>query len=183
MPGTLTLTNATLSDNVAQGGSGGGLAVDGGDGGSAFGGAVFNPNGQVTLTHCTVAFNTVVAGIAGVGATTTGAVGAADGGALYTLAFGHAIRTGARSTANAVLRNSILARSHDGTGAAVADLVNDQRQDALASTADVSLNNLVMAQLSLNGSTTTGVPVSTAPPLLGALADNGGLTPTHAIGP
>src|SRR5262249_40787967 len=69
--GTLTLTNATLSNDSAQGGAGGtgGAALapagPGGAGGSSQGGAIFVAGGTVTMTYATVYNDSAPGGVGG----------------------------------------------------------------------------------------------------------------------
>lgn len=156
MFGTTTLTNCTLTANIAQGGNATAFAAAGG----SFGGAVFNLDGQLNLTFCTVAANTVTGG-------TGGTDGQAMGGAVYNLAFD----TGGPQSATTTMTNSILSNSVGGV-----DLANNGGNQAI-----VLLNgpSLVMSR---GGNTpTTGEPTVTADPDLGPLQNNGGPTQTMAI--
>jgi hypothetical protein len=164
--GGATLINCTLTANAALGGAVG--SSDGGDGGSAAGGAIFNLDGQVELDSDTLAANTVRGGTGGDGR----ASGLAAGGAVYNLAFGNDIDTGSPVAASLVLNNSILANSSNGT----LDLDSVIGTGNGTNTATVSgRHNLVMSSL---GSINPGVITLTADPRLGPLQNNGGLTPT-----
>jgi hypothetical protein len=97
--GTATLTNSTLSGNLANGGGGGygsngdiNSGGNGGGGGSAFGGGVYVAGGTLTLTNDTLSGNSTQGGnggnggIGGTGGTTggNGGVGSSgDGGGVY----------------------------------------------------------------------------------------------------
>jgi hypothetical protein len=189
--GTLSLINCTLTDNTAQGGDGSDAKMfvtgsgTGGDGGSGLGGALFNLNGTVTVTNATLAANTVTAGAGGtgVGGAADGGGGQANGGAIYNLAYGNTFAGGVTAAA-VTLRNSILANSVGGN-----DLINDQRDSTTTpavgagdntATVDYGGRNVVRTSDALSGASFTGALYSTADPLLGALANNGGLTRTMA---
>ncbi len=73
--GTVTITQSTLTANIAQGGSG---PFGSTPKGWALGGAIFNYNGTVSLHFVTLAGNLVELG-------TTGTGGTADGGSIYSL--------------------------------------------------------------------------------------------------
>src|SRR5262249_58656776 len=100
--------NSTLTANTAQGG-GSGLFKS--NGGSGYGGALFNLDGAVTLTNSTLAANTVQGGEGHDG----GDDGQADGGAVYNLAYGNNIVSGGAVSATLTLTNSILASTTGGT--------------------------------------------------------------------
>ncbi|OJY90553.1 MAG: hypothetical protein BGP25_13910 [Lysobacterales bacterium 63-13] len=70
--GTVTLTNVTLAENRASGGSSSSETSNG----SGYGGAIFNYAGNLTLSFVTAANNRVNAG---------GSGGSAEGGALFNL--------------------------------------------------------------------------------------------------
>jgi hypothetical protein len=167
MFGSLTVTNSTLSGNIAQGGSTTGSA----SGGSGYGGAIFNLDGSLNLTFCTVADNTVAAG-------TANTLGNAAGGAVYNLAFGNNINTGATQTATATLTDSILSNSVGGV-----DLVNNAvigaNLGANINAATMTLNGPNLVQ-TISGNTSGTLPL-TANPQLGPLANYGGMTPTFAV--
>jgi alpha-tubulin suppressor-like RCC1 family protein len=187
--GSLSMTNCTLCGNVAQGGNGGSKGYTpppppySGRGGSGYGGSVFNLNGSVILCCCTVASNSTIPGWTRVYTGDTGYTnmwtGAADGGAVYNLAFGNKIEDGTASTATVTLLNTILANSIVGTN----DLVNNKVDGNQTNTATVNFSgcNLVKNRVNLSGATSIGTPTITADPMLGPLANNGGLTPTMAL--
>jgi hypothetical protein len=159
---TANLTNCTLANNSAQGGSGGNGTTAGG-GGRGLGGAIFNLDGTLNLTFCTLANNTVTGG--------TGITnGRAEGAAVYNLAAGSTIGSGNPPTASTTLTDSILANSASGTL-----LVNDVR----TGTGTVTLNG--PNRVTSTSGTISGTPPLTANPLLGPLQNNGGPTPTMAL--
>jgi hypothetical protein len=159
--GTLTLTNSTLADNTAQGGSSGG---NGGGDGSGFGGAIFNLNGAVTITYSTLADN----------------VASTGGGAIYNLGDnGVATQNGPAlpsNTAAVSLVNSILAGSKNGSGSSVSDFVTNTTTSGTQATSGE--NNLIQTD---PGNFTGGTDTLTGNPNLGPLQDNGGPTETMAV--
>ncbi|MCA8935443.1 MAG: hypothetical protein KDB68_04490 [Planctomycetes bacterium] len=76
--GTLSLTNLTINNGLAQGGDGG----NGGGGGAGMGGAIFN-EGELTLTGCVLSGNTAQGGNGGAGNATLNA-GGGGGGLFYS---------------------------------------------------------------------------------------------------
>jgi hypothetical protein len=172
--GSLSMTNCTLSGNVAQGGNSGGVGAPpayAANGGSGQGGGVFNLNGAVILNGCTLASNSAIPG--------TNVWTDTDGGAFYNLALGNRIEDGTASVATVTLINTILANSRISTN----DLVNNQVNGRQANTATVVYYgpNLVMGRADLSGATSIGAPTLTGDPKLGPLANNGGPTPTMAL--
>ncbi len=172
----MTAVNSTVTGNRALGGAGHG-------GGSGHGGGLFNLDGAVTLTHVTLAANQVQAGAGTLN-------GSATGGAVYSLA--HANRPdGGPVNATLTLTNSILAGSTDGTNP-VSDLVVhlDQSRNNPSQTNSASVTftmnggastNLVQSFTAIGSPTQTGAPTLNTDPLLGPLANNGGLTQTLAL--
>ena len=159
--GQVALVNCTLTANGANGGT-----STGGEGGSGFGGAVFNLDGQATLAYDTLALNEVD-GVNIIGDPLLGA----DGGAVYNLAYGNDIPTNNPVTATITLVNSILATSVIGN-----DLVSKAMNSQGTNTAVIgSDHSLVMSH---DGTPVVGIIVSTANPELGPLQNNGGLTQT-----
>jgi hypothetical protein len=161
------LTNATIAANRAGAGGKGGAGGHGpngskpGDGGKGGGAAGFFANGGTPVfTHVTVASNLVGAGGA------PGAQGNAGSGVNQTGASGAAGTVGgidASGATNLGLTNTIVA--------------NNTAPQCAGSFAGASAGNLEFP----NNSSCLGVLV-TSNPLLGALADNGGLTPTMMLG-
>jgi hypothetical protein len=154
------LINCTLTNNSARGGS----SLSDGQGGSGYGGALFNLDGQVSLTNDTLASNSVASG-------TGNASNQADGGAVYNLAYGNNIDTGSPVTDSLILNNNILAKSSGGNDLSSA-LVNGA---GINTTTISGTHNLVMTCSVLIN---PGVITLTADPNLGPLQNNGGLTST-----
>lgn len=159
LTGTVTITNSTFYSNTALGGD----SQFGNSGaGGGFGGAVFNLNGMALIINTTFSQNSVSAGL---GLTPT-----TGGGAVYSLGDGTAETSrGAAdlaAPATLILRNSLLANSSGS-----ADCQNFARGGGVALVTDAY--NLIENN---NG---CGTPISTADPLLGSLADNGG--PNHTL--
>jgi hypothetical protein len=178
--GILSMTDCTLNANTAQGGYGGSGGNDGtaGAGGSGFGGGIFNLDGLASLADCTVDGNTVVAGRSGWSG--PAADGSAAGGAVYNLAFGNLISTGGPTGSELGLFNSILADSKGG-----ADLVSLAVHGKGANYAEViGSTNLVQSYIPIiNSPISPGViTIHGVSPNLGPLQNNGGLTPTMALG-
>jgi len=193
--GTVTLTDSTIDGNTASGGAGGGIYnTTGGFNGdgtltlirttvsnnsaNAQGGAIANVNsGVVTLTNSTISGNS-----------TTGSVAAGDGG-ITNMASGTVNLTNATVTANTApasgaggignvtgtinIGNSIVAKNTGG----FSDLkgaFNSQGYNLIGLSAGSGLNNGI-------NNDQVGSPGAAIDPLLGALADNGGATKTHAL--
>ena len=183
--GNITLTNSTVSGNTASSGRAGGINASSygnitltnstvsGNTASKQGGGMNTEGGNITLTNSTVSGNSA----------------GTDGGGLYS--FGSVSLTNSTITANSAANagagvfispygvnnnsstisivNSIIA-SNTPTGAAtLADCVGN------GATVSADTNNLVTD----NGTNCGLSPDSTADPMLGALADNGGPTQTH----
>jgi hypothetical protein len=156
MQGTVQVRNSTLSGNFALPGAG---AAD--NQGQGLGGAVFNLSGSVTADGSTFAANSAAGG----------------GASLYNLVYDSVTVRQAQMT----LRDTIV------SDAAGVDLVADNPLFTSAtfnhgsSVADVSAFDLVRTKETrgVNSAGITGSPL-TSDPLLGPLADNGGLTRTMA---
>lgn len=177
--GDLVIVNSTLTGNTAAGGrSGNGTTPSNeGKGGAGFGGAVFNLNGALTVRYSTLAGN-VATGGGGGGGSGTGA-----GGAIYSFAYNGAASTGSTSAALAI-ENSIVSNS---TG--LYDLVVDKPDAAIGPLPNVSSattvatgGNVVMTSFAAGLAPALPAFTSTADPQLAPLADNGGPTPTRALG-
>ena len=153
--GLVTLINDTFTANAAIGGGGA-------TGGSGLGGAVFLRNSNLTATYVSFANNAVTNGDATDG----------DGGAIYTLGDG---ATGTTNTAT--ILDSILA--HTGTSTAH-DFVAAAINSGTAPDPGGSGYDFVTTNDSCNGGLPAGAVVGTGDPMLGALSDNGGPTPTMA---
>ncbi len=183
--GTVVLTNSTLTGNTAQGGSSLGAIALAGQG---YGGGIFNLNGGVMLHDDTLAFNNALAG-SGAPPGPDAFFFPSDGGAVYNLASGGDEKT----TGHAVvqLTNSILADSNAGQPA-IADLADTSSNSVVNPTAFINgTTNLVMSFAEYGAEITPpsggsglqpGVITVTADPQLPPLANNGGPTPTMALG-
>ena len=157
--GSVIITNSTLADNSAIGGSGGATLFSSGHAGtsgSGLGGAVFNRGGSITLVNSTLADNTATAG-----------------GALFVLGDG----TSGDGTATLQLTNTILA----GTAASATDF-----QSATSSGGSVvatGSNDLIQNNPASGGFPLSSTLITGQDPMLGPLAQNGGPTPTMALLP
>jgi hypothetical protein len=165
--GMLILTNCTLSANHATGGNGqmvGGNVIAPGNGGNAEGGAIYD-DGESAAVSCTISSNTVIGGMGG--AASPGGHAGYNGGA-----YGGGICT---FSGNFITENTIIA-------------VNAGRSATDVWGAFTSWGfNLVGAT---NASTGLGINTdqvgnlnNVINPMLGALQDNGGSTPTMALLP
>ncbi len=157
--GSVRLINSTLSANTAQGGNGGNGTTTGSAGGSGYGGGIFNYNGAVSVVAVTISNNAVVAGTNGT--PTPATLAEAAGGGIYNL--------GDASQTTFSLINSILANSSSGATDCSCTALNGG-SNAISGNNSLIENN--------NGCST---PALSDDPNLGALADNGGLTFTHAL--
>ena len=165
--GTLTLLNSTLSGNTAVGGQAGSAA----DAGRGLGGAIFNLNGAVRIDYSTISYNT-----------------ADDGGALYNLGYlaedtgdpdGHTY------TAHVVAAGSIITEAVvSAAPAIVSGGLQNTVDDPGDTTIDLTASNLIGAATEIgDGAVLRGPNTLEGDPVLGLLAENGGLTPTHALSP
>jgi hypothetical protein len=165
--GTLTLLNSTLSGNTAVGGQAGSAA----DAGRGLGGAIFNLNGAVRIDYSTIAYNT-----------------ADDGGALYNLGYlaedtgdpdGHTY------SAHVVAAGSIITPAVvSAAPAMVSGGLQNTVDDPGDTTIDPTASNLIGAATEIgDGAVLRGPNTLEGDPVLGLLAENGGLTPTHALSP
>jgi hypothetical protein len=157
--GSVTLINSTLTGNSATGGGGGtAYSVQAGSG-EGLGGAVFSRNGTVNATFDTFSGNT--------------AQGGTD---IYILSDasdgGNDTDTGS-GTASAELIDDILGQ----TSNSVTDFVSNTNAGGSAPTFTGSSNDLVRS----GGGALGAAVISTADPMLGALASNGGPTQTMAL--
>ncbi|HKB36541.1 MAG TPA: DUF4214 domain-containing protein, partial [Gemmataceae bacterium] len=159
----------TLTANTAQGG-GGGFASS--NGGSGYGGAIFNLDGSVTLNNDTLAANTVRAGAGG----SNGVDGQADGGAVFNLAYGNKIVSGGAVIATLTLNNNILSNTTGGTDL-FSNAINGNNTNTAAITGST---NLIQSNKLTNTSVATGGTIR-SDPKLGPLQDNGGPAPTMAL--
>ncbi|HNN97994.1 MAG TPA: choice-of-anchor Q domain-containing protein, partial [Pseudomonadota bacterium] len=103
------------------------------------------------------------------------------GGALYVLSLGKTVDGAAMAPATATLRNSILADTLDlaTTPMPAGDVFANQSAGAV--TVDVSSPNVIESDIgTFGGATVMGTPTK-ADPMLSALNQNGGPTPTMAV--
>ncbi len=149
--GTVTITNSTLTGNTATVGTGA-------NNGQAYGGAIFGRNGTVTLLNDTISGNT-----------------AADGGrGVYVLGDtsdgGNNTSPSGSGLATVTINNTIIGQSDT----LVSDFVAATQGGGSVATSGGG-------DLIRTSSGFTGTVVSTADPLLGSLAANGGPTQTLAL--
>jgi hypothetical protein len=168
--GVVQITNCTLTGNSARGGAGSSALHS--NGGSGYGGALFNLDGAVTLNDDTLARNTVTGG-----SSLSGSRGKAAGGAVYNLAFGNQIQSGGATSATLVLFNNILSTTRGGPDLA-SNAINGNNPNTAAITGS---SNLVQTRNLTNTSLAIGVITVIADPELGPLQNNRGPTPTMAI--
>jgi hypothetical protein len=153
--GTVVITNSTFTgDSAVAGAAGTGFMGHNGTAGKGLGGGLFNLNGTITLTNSTFSGNT-----------------AADGGRdVFNLGDSVDKTYTTTTTATATITNTILGQADT----AVEDFTGTTAGGTNTTT---GTNNLIR--------TSSGIPagaiVSTANPLLAALANNGGPTPTMAL--
>jgi hypothetical protein len=168
------MTDCTLAYNGAFGGNGGPGGNDGttgGAGGFGYGGALFNLMGQVVIADSTLDANWAVDG-GTLNLSDSGPAG--EGGAVYNLAIGNWIPP---ADASLTLYNSILA---DSTGS---DLASNNPNNANQAEIDGDSNLISNAPQLVYTSLQSTVIKVVAKPNLGPLQNNGGLTPTMAVGP
>lgn len=176
--GTLQILASTLYSNEAIGGNALGSAA----GGSARGGAIFNDQGTLTLRNVTLSGNAVHSG--------TGTTASSFGGGVYSLS-GNVTILNSTITENIATsgRGLYVLPENDCTVAITSSIIG--QHDVPTSGWDLTIppdagghaqvtgsNNLIRWQNDYNF-----IAVSSADPLLGALANNGGPTMTHALAP
>ena len=165
--GTLTITNSIVSGNTAKGDGGGIYTTSGtltvtnstvsGNTSSFRGGGIISYNGTATLTNVTITGNR------------SNDNGSVTGGGLSNL-----------GGTTITLNNTLVAGNFRGTGTT--------RDDMNGAVAGTSANNLIGDGTNLTGITngTGGNQIGTGAtpinPLLQPLANNGGVTLTHALG-
>lgn len=164
--GTATIENSTFTANSAIGGpsSTANRAM-------GAGGAIFDVNGNLTIINSTISNNTATNG--SLDLTTINTVpGSGRGVYVYAGNIGSVgVPSGVGTTASVLLRNTIIGQN-DNT---VSDYFGNNNGGTLNQSAGVT--NLIR-----NNSGYTGGIFSSADPLLGALADNGGPTFTMLPG-
>jgi hypothetical protein len=176
------------SGTGGAGGFGGGNGANysgSGGGGAGMGGAVFNNGGTVTITNSTLSGNTAQGG-------TGGSAGQGLGGGVFS-------RNGSLTILNSTLTSNTAAQGGRGVyvlgdGAAATGTFNNAligQGDTAVSDAVVNRinggtatlsgsTNLIRTTSVLNSATNSLAGTLTVNPVLGALADNGGPTLTHA---
>lgn len=179
--GSVQILSSALYGNQATGGNAG----SGGNGGSGRGGAIYNDGGTVAVTNSTFSDNAVYSG-AGIivpssfggaifsrnGSTTvhnstiTNTTAATSGRGIYILAD--------QGTASADIRSTIIGQAEMSALRPEFQAVPVAESDQLMITGD---NNLIRSQGGFHS-----ITVSTDDPQLGPLQNNGGPTPTHALG-
>jgi hypothetical protein len=178
------------------GGGGGGGGINGqgggGGGGAGLGGAVFNEAGTVVITNSTFSGNAADGGASGVGrfGSQPGAAGEGLGGGLFN-----------HNGTISVLNSTFSANTADQGGRGVFNLGDGTTataiiNDTIIGQSDTSVEDFTGKTVNAGTNTTAGIGdlirtqsgfagtiVSTADPNLGALANNGGATPTMALLP
>lgn len=178
--GSLQIVSSTLYNNAAIGGNAGA----GANSGAGQGGAIFNDGGNVALRNSTLSGNSVSNGSGAVAARSFGGGVYSKNGLLTidnsTITNGSAasgrqiyiIGIGAGQTATAQIRSSIIGQAD------VQTLAYDfNATDDLGGQVSVTGSNNLIRWQNLYHS----IAVSSDDPLLGALANNGGPTLTHAL--
>jgi hypothetical protein len=172
--GATTLANDTLSSNFVRSGDGdsGSLTFGPGLPGIASGGGIRATGGTLSLLNCTVAENEVRPGVAIDDGHTRSVAGERHGGGIYA--------TGSTP----LLRNILFARNRLTViipGAAFTPASNTVTPSDGEGTFSSMGDNLIETSTDMQGlAPTDKVDV---PALIEPLANNGGLTPTHALLP
>ena len=125
--GTVTLTNDTLSGNIAQGASGGGGDSSSGNGGKGAGGGLYVTQGSVTLTNDTLSGNMAQGGSGGFAVYSSGNGGNGTSGGLYTT-----------SGSTTILANSLIAANTVAAGTGGSSINGMAGSSGSASDPDVS---------------------------------------------
>jgi hypothetical protein len=186
--GNVQVINSTLTGNTAQGGAV--FSSSGATPGAGMGGGIFNVDGAVLIADSTIAFNNALTGASNSG--NPFPTDSSDGGAVYNLALGG--MESSLETATVNLFNSILSNSNATATEHVSDLTNNSETFSPQPSATVTGSaDLIMSADDFNNNeggdvtgtggdgVAAGIFASTADPLLGALQNNGGPTPTMAI--
>ncbi len=175
--GTFTALDCTFTNNNAQGGTSPSVDSEGlSIGGDGDGGGIFSNGGALTLDNDTFTANSAIGGTG----LTDGAEGEGLGGAIFAVG-------GSLALLNDTISGNTAAQGGggvyvgDGATATINNTIIGQndtsRWDFVASGASTSgVGNLIGTQIGFSGTI-----VSTANPLLAALADNGGPTETMAL--
>jgi hypothetical protein len=164
--GTVTITNSTLSGNVAQGGLAGatnGVAAGNGQG---LGGAVFNHNGSLTLLDSTLSGNTAAQG----------------GRGVYSLG------DGSGQTASVIITNTIIGQADTSVTDFVGQTINGgssttsgsgdliRTQSGFSGTIVSTADPLLQATLTNNGGPTQTLALLPGSPVVGAGVAVAGIT-------
>ena len=173
--GSVTITNSTISGNSCSINDGFGLCFGGGGGGGVLNG------GSMTVTNCTISGNSVsgtgLATMSGGGIQNDGTLQIASSTIVYNSASGEngAFGGGIYSSAPMRSNSSIIALNSAPTGP---DFTG---AGGLQSTGYNIIGNNADAVISSQPTDQIGTPAAPIDPLLGPLANNGGLTLTHAL--
>jgi hypothetical protein len=197
--GRVTLDNDTFSGNIALGGSGGNGGTGstfysggtGGTGGSGLGGGLYVGGGTATLHNDTFSGNNAQGGSGGQGG--PGSTGGSGGTGGSGMGGGLDSAGGTTTLANTLIAQNIVTAGIGGSGGYGGLVYGGYGSAGSASAPDVlgtvasSDHDLIGDGTGFNATTSTGdlIGTSSSPinPLLGSLADNGGLTPTLALLP
>lgn len=178
--GIVTAVNTTWTDNRAIGGSVNvqNLARPG----AGYGGAIFNLDGTLEVSFSTLSGNRVARGSA-----STASIPNPAGGAIYNRVQNPAIYG---FMSRVTVRASILANSVNGANAPISDCNHSAHPDAGAVSSQLfsASSNLIetlatVTDFGSHDACALGTDGLLADPQLQELADNGGLTPTMALGP
>lgn len=189
--GTAHLRNVTAHGNRADGGTSGNPT---GKPGHGYGAVLFNLNGVVSIEFTTMAGN----GVGPSGAVRSDSVHFLSGplqewndgtyfddASVYSLAFGNQIKDGTASLATLTIRSSIITGTASGVHDVVSNVVAGLGAGNTGNTATLAYegSNIVGSSISTMAvpglqSTQSGPAPLSASAGLGALADNGGPTPT-----
>jgi hypothetical protein len=181
--GTLGLTNCTFSGNAATGGTGGagsfGSNQSGGPGVAGSGGGIYNV-GTLGLTACTLSGNSATGGTGG-----TGGSGGGNGGSGGNGTGGGLVQ----ASGSVTVRNTIIAGNTSAGGAGGAGLSSGSPGTAAGpdvsgavTTSGYDLIGKTDGSTGWGASDLTGTIAAPLNPGLGPLANNGGSTPTMALG-
>jgi len=166
--------------NTGSGGFGGGNGLNGGGSGAGLGGAIFNNVGTVVISNSTFNGNTATGGAgANAGKGLGGAVFSRNGSLTLTNSTisGNTAAQGGRgvyvlgdgATVTATINNTIIGQNTTSVTDFVASTINSGAKTTSG------VNNLIRSATNFSGTI-----VSSADPLLAALANNGG--PTKTLG-
>jgi Ca2+-binding RTX toxin-like protein len=174
------------------GGGNGKVGSGSGGGGAGMGGAIFNQSGTVTITNSTLGLNSATGGtgntngqgLGGAVFTRNGSVtilnstfsentAAEGGGAIFAVSDSNSGTGFTGGNATVAINNTILANTAGGASDFAATTIGT------GSNSFSGVGNLIESNAA--SGTHTGTIVSSADPMLAALADNGGPTQTFAL--